>query len=121
MQPSVKIKPGFVRVFIPSRNKTTRIRKQLAYNQDYMNRNGMVLLPEPISPVAPKPVTPPVPQPLRIVIPNVDVPTFLASETKSGLESAEPTHDFKPDYVETTPAPKPKQSVKKTVKTKSTK
>ena len=43
-------KPGFVRVFIPSRNKTTRIRTGLANNPNYLERNGMVLMPDPVAP-----------------------------------------------------------------------
>lgn len=49
-------KPGFTRVFIPSRNKTTRIRTGLANNPNYLERNGMVLMPDPVAP----PVAPPV-------------------------------------------------------------
>lgn len=45
-----KTKPGFVRVFIPARNKYTRIRSQHANNPNYLQRNGMVVVAEPVAP-----------------------------------------------------------------------
>ena len=51
------VKPGFVRVFIPARNKTILIREQHARNPNYMNRNGLVAMPtaQPIPTYTPPP------------------------------------------------------------------
>ena len=47
MQRSTQLSPGFVRVFIPSRGKTTRIRAKHAASQAYLNKHGLVLMHEP--------------------------------------------------------------------------
>jgi len=82
-------KPGFIRVFIPSRNKTTRIRSGLANNPNYLERNGMVLMPAPVAPpppVAPTPIPPPAPTELYTESAEV-----TPAPTKPTITKAKPT------------------------------
>lgn len=80
MNAPYKERPGFTRVIMPNHpnkpGKTTRIRTKLANDPNYLAKNGMMLMPTPVSPViepptvqtpAPvteptKPVTPPTPK-----------------------------------------------------------
>lgn len=41
-----KNKPGFTRVFVPAKNKTTRIRERHAKNPNYMQKHGLVAMPD---------------------------------------------------------------------------
>jgi len=66
------VKEGFTRVLITERNKTTRIRTALANNPDYMSRNGLVKIDEPVMP--PKPVTPMAP---ASFVPDEDRTAYL--------------------------------------------
>lgn len=51
-----RIRPGFVRVLVAGRDKTIQIRSQHANNPSYMQRHGLVRLPEPVAPPEPEPV-----------------------------------------------------------------
>ena len=64
-------KPGFTRVLIPARNKTIQILNRHAANPNYMNRHGLVRLPEPaLPPVVEEVQAEPVPTPRRTTKPN---------------------------------------------------
>lgn len=58
MQEEYKNKPGFVRVFIPAKNKTTRISERHAKDKNYMLKHGLVEMEDiqtpPVLPPAPK-------------------------------------------------------------------
>lgn len=58
-QAKQKVRPGFVRVLIPERNKTIQIRAKHANNANYMAKHGLVKVPEPMLPpivVTPEPL-----------------------------------------------------------------
>jgi hypothetical protein len=102
-------KPGFVRVFIPARNKYTRIRSQHANNPNYLIRNGMVVVPVPVAPPMPVTVQDEPTTPVTIQDKYPGTPTIMADEVVVAT-----------DPVETAPTPaKPKPANKS--KTKSTK
>lgn len=84
MSSTYRIKPGFVRVFIPERNKTTRIRAQHAKDPNYLTRNGMVLMPEP-----------------QVPTPAVTVQGELTEPViESGVVETALVQNFQPDYVD---------------------
>lgn len=104
-----RTKPGFVRVFIPARNKYTRIRAQHANNPNYLIRNGMVVVPVPVMPPAPVTVQDEPTAPVTIQDKYPGTPTIMADEVVATAD---------PISTATTPA-KPKATSKS--KTKSTK
>ncbi len=76
-----KPKPGFVRVLIQARNKTIQIRESHARDQGYLNKHGMTVVNEPISPptLIGLPLMPPEP----IVYGEVEKPKQTRNRTKS--------------------------------------
>lgn len=63
-----KVRPGFVRVLIPERNKTIQIRTKNANNPNYMAKHGLVVIPEPQKP------------PVVFQSPVIDIKTITESE-----------------------------------------
>ena len=51
-----ELKPGFTRVFIPEKGRTTRIRTYHANNRNYMAKHGLVPMDEATPPPPPAPV-----------------------------------------------------------------
>jgi len=80
-----QLRPGFVRVLIPSRNKTIQIRQARANDKNYMARHGLVLIPEPVAPI------PVPPQPTRTAtdlgMPNTPI---LDASDEAELPQAQP-------------------------------
>lgn len=50
MSKKSEVKPGFTRVYIPTRGKTTRVRTSHTRKPGWLEKHGMVVMPEPIAP-----------------------------------------------------------------------
>lgn len=50
MSQDTTVKPGFVRVFVPAKNKTIRIREHHARNQNFMIKHGLQRIEEAVAP-----------------------------------------------------------------------
>lgn len=58
------LKPGFVRVLMANhpikKNKTMLVRAKHAADPNYLTKHGMIIMPQPVNPIAPEPTTAPV-------------------------------------------------------------